>query len=264
MADHDRRESLTPADHWIAFPETPAWIGHDGHGFAYDNESPRHRVFLQPFAIGSRLVTNGEFLAFIDDGGYQRPELWLSDGWFACESAGWQMPLYWEHDKAGWAVMTLAGMQPLDEAEPVCHVSFYEADAYARWAKARLPREEEWEFASAACTIEGNFVESRAYHPLPAGTREEPASGPQQEDDCPLQMFGDVWQWTASAYLPYPGYRPPPGPLGEYNGKFMCNQLVLRGGSCATPQTHIRRTYRNFFTPSARWQFMGIRLARDL
>jgi ergothioneine biosynthesis protein EgtB len=229
-------------------------IGHGGQSFAYDNELPRHRVFVEPFQLASRLVTNREYLAFIEDGGYKRPKLWLSDGWNVVQQQGWEAPLYWEKKDGRWYVMTLAGLRPVDEREPVCHVSYYESDAYARWAGARLPTEAEWEIAAAALPIEGNFLESGNFHPLPA---------PDRESDELAQVFGDVWEWTQSSYLPYPGYSPVAGPLGEYNGKFMCNQFVLRGGSCATPITHIRPTYRNFFPPDARWQFTGIRLANS-
>ncbi|MGE5608904.1 MAG: ergothioneine biosynthesis protein EgtB [Bacillota bacterium] len=242
-----------PPARWVAFGEGIRWIGHAGEGFAYDNESPQHRVFLESFELASRLVTNGEYRAFMEDGGYQRGELWLSDGWNTVQNQGWEAPMYWERDNGQWRHMTLSGMRAIDDAEPVCHVSYYEADAYARWAGARLPREGEWEVASAPLPIEGNFVESGCYHPVPQ----------YREDSSLTQVFGDVWEWTASPYVGYPGYRPPQGTLGEYNGKFMCNQFVLRGGSCATPRSHIRRTYRNFFPPEARWQFMGFRLARD-
>jgi ergothioneine biosynthesis protein EgtB len=230
------------------------WIGHDGGGFAFDNETPRHRVFLEPFQLAISPVTNGEYLAFIEDDGYARPELWLSDGWNAVNARGWSAPLYWEKQDGRWWMMTLSGMRAVDDAEPVCHVSYYEADAYARWAGARLPGEAEWEVASADAPIEGNFAESGHLHPAPAGPAAAAAS--------PRQLFGDVWEWTSSAYSPYPGFRPLEGALGEYNGKFMCNQMVLRGGSCATPQSHIRKSHRNFFPPDARWQFTGLRLAR--
>jgi len=227
-------------------------IGHEGHGFCFDNEEPRHRVIVEPFELASRLTTNGEFLEFVADGGYERPELWLSDAWSVLQARAWRAPLYWERQGAGWFAMTLAGLRRLRPDEPVCHVSYYEADAFARWAGARLPTEAEWEVAAAGVPVTGNFAESGWLHPTPA---------PQTEG--PAQLFGDVWEWTQSPYVPYPGYRPPAGALGEYNGKFMCNQLVLRGGSCATPSSHIRATYRNFFPPEARWQFSGIRLARD-
>jgi ergothioneine biosynthesis protein EgtB len=238
---------------WQAFPGGVGSLGFDGAGFVFDNELPRHRVFLEPFRLATRAVTNDEYLAFMADGGYQRPELWLSDGWNTVGAQGWEAPLYWEQRDDTWQVQTLGGLRPVAGNEPVCHVSYYEADAYARWAGARLPTEAEWETAAAGLPIEGNFVESGRFHPAPA-----PADG----DDL-QQMYGDVWEWTASSYSPYPGFRPTAGALGEYNGKFMCSQLVLRGGSCATPQSHIRASYRNFFPPDARWQFSGIRLAND-
>jgi ergothioneine biosynthesis protein EgtB len=239
---------------WVSFPEGVYWIGHDGHGFAFDNESPRHRCFVEPFQLASRLITNGEYLAFMADGGYERPELWLSMGWDVAQREGWKAPLYWEREHGTWEMMTLAGMQPIGAADPVCHVSYYEADAYARWAGARLPTEAEWEIAATPLPVEGNFVEHNTFRPAPAS---------QCDLATPLaQVFGDVWEWTQSHYSPYPGYAPPPGALGEYNGKFMANQFVLRGGSCATSISHIRPTYRNFFPADARWQFMGIRLAR--
>jgi ergothioneine biosynthesis protein EgtB len=228
-------------------------IGHAGEGFAFDNESPRHRVFLEPFAIAARLVTCGEYLAFMADGGYRRPELWLSDGWATSRLYNWDAPLYWETHSDNWQVFTLDGMWPVDQSEPVCHVSFYEADAYARWAGARLPTEAEWEVACGEREVAGNLLGSDRLHPATSST-----------DGKLNQLFGDVWEWTQSPYVPYPGYRPPAGALAEYNGKFMCNQMVLRGGSCVTPSSHIRATYRNFFPPEARWQFTGLRLARSL
>jgi ergothioneine biosynthesis protein EgtB len=244
-----------PASGWLSIPEGLAWIGHDGDGFAFDNEAPRHRVFLHGFQFATRLTTNGDYLAFLADGGYERPELWLSDGWAARQAAGWTAPLYWEEHGGAWHQTTLAGLRPLDPAEPVCHVCYYEADAYARWAGARLPTEAEWEVV-ADLLVSGHFMEGGRFHP---------AAVPAAAECGPLyQMFGDVWQWTASPYTGYPGYRPPDGALGEYNGKFMCNQFVLRGASCATPRSHARRTYRNFFPPDARWQFSGVRLAKDL
>ena len=227
-------------------------IGHDGRGFAFDNERPRHAVALTPFALATRLVTNAEYLAFVEDGGYQQPAVWLSDGWNAAQARGWRAPLYWERRDGAWWHFTLAGLRPLALEEPVCHVSFYEAEAYATWVGARLPTEAEWEVVAAALPAAGNLLDSGQLHPAPAA----PGDGVQQ-------LFGDAWEWTRSAYAPYPGYRPPPGALGEYNGKFMCNQFVLRGGSCVTPGSHIRATYRNFFPPDARWQFSGIRLAKD-
>jgi ergothioneine biosynthesis protein EgtB len=237
---------------WVSFAEDLHWIGHDGDGFAYDNESPRHRVFLQAFQLASRLTTNGEYLRFMEDGGYQRPELWLSAGWATAQENEWTEPFYWERRDSEWQMFTLSGMRRVDPEEPVTHLSYYEADAFARWAGARLPTEAEWEVASTSVPMEGNFVESGRFHPAPPL-----GSG------ALTQMFGDVWEWTRSQYSPYPGYEPAPGALGEYNGKFMCNQFVLRGGSCATPASHIRRSYRNFFPPEACWQFTGVRLARD-
>jgi ergothioneine biosynthesis protein EgtB len=243
-----------PPLRWFHHPGGIAWIGHGGGSFSFDNERPRHRVLVDAFALASRLVTNGEYLEFVEDGAYARPELWLSDGWDAVRSQGWQAPLYWHGDRDAWRVTTLSGLRDLRRDEPVCHVSFYEADAFARWSGARLPSEFEWEIFAAKTTPDGNFVESGWLHP----TGLEAAAS-----DAPAQLFGDVWQWMQSPYAPYPGYRPPAGALGEYNAKFMCNQLVLRGGSCATPRSHVRATYRNFFPPQARWQFSGIRLARD-
>ncbi|HWP94256.1 MAG TPA: ergothioneine biosynthesis protein EgtB [Gammaproteobacteria bacterium] len=227
-------------------------IGHAGEGFAFDNELPRHRVHLAAYALASRPVTNGEYIEFIRAGGYRRPELWLADGWAAVQREGWERPLYWQADLA--SVFTLAGLRNLDPNELVCHVSWYEADAFARWAGARLPTEFEWEAAAAGKPVTGNFLESGRIHP--AGS-----SVPDSEGF--VGLFGDVWEWTASAYAPYPGFRPAPGAVGEYNGKFMANQYVLRGGCCATPASHLRATYRNFFYPHQRWQFAGIRLARD-
>jgi ergothioneine biosynthesis protein EgtB len=248
--------SPVPAIEWLKFEEGLHWVGHEGPAFSYDNEGPRHRVFVPAFSLASRLITNADLLAFIEDRGYERPELWLSLGWNAVKERGWDSPLYWEKRDGKWFTMTLAGMTELIPEEPVCHVSFFEADAYARWSGSRLPTEEEWETASSGLPLKGNFVESELYHVAPLAS---PASAGK-----PSQMFGDVWEWTRSSYSPYPGYSTAPGALGEYNGKFMCNQYVLRGGSCATSQSHIRRTYRNFFPPDARWQFMGIRLAKDL
>ena len=240
---------------WHQHPEGLHRIGHDGGGFSFDNEGPAHRCFVEPFELASRLVTNAEFAEFIDDNGYRRPELWMSDGWQALQANGWEQPLYWGRDGRTWLAFTLSGLHAIAPDEPVCHLSWYEADAYARWIGARLPTEIEWEIAAKGLPVTGNFVESGRLRPVTATVSD---SGVLQ------QMFGDVWEWTGSAYLPYPGYRPSPGALGEYNGKFMVNQFVLRGGSCATPQSHVRGTYRNFFPPHARWQFSGLRLARDL
>ncbi len=240
---------------WIGHEEGIHSIGFDGGGFSFDHECPRHRVFLESFEIGSRLVTNGEYQAFIEDGGYDRPELWLSDGWDAVQQQGWSNPLYWRQQDGGWYEFTLGGPRKIRPADPVCHVSYYEADAYARWTGCRLPTEAEWEFAAHDASLEGNFLETGLLHPAPA-------SGVSASGGL-LQGFGDVWEWTSSPFTPYPSYRPPAGALGEYNGKFMSNQMVLRGGCCATSASHIRATYRNFFYPVCRWQFGGIRLARD-
>ncbi|MFQ5494416.1 MAG: ergothioneine biosynthesis protein EgtB [Phycisphaerae bacterium] len=240
---------------WLSYPGGIHPVGHSGPGFAYDNEKPQHPVCLQPFELASRLVTNAEYRAFIDDGGYTRPKHWLSDGWNVVRRNDWSAPLYWCRDGAGWSVMTLAGLRPLVDAEPVCHVSFYEADAYARWAGARLALEAEWEVAARPLPVTGNFADSGRLHPAPENGA--------IDCDAPRQMFGDVWEWTASPYIAYPGYRPAPGAVGEYNAKFMCNQIVLRGGSCVTPGSHVTKSYRNYFEPDARWQFTGIRLARD-
>jgi ergothioneine biosynthesis protein EgtB len=225
-------------------------IGFANGSFSFDNELPRHRVYLNDFRIADRLVTNGEYLRFMQDGGYTRPDLWLSDGWYTVNEQRWDCPLYWEQRDGEWWNFSLAGMRKVDPNEPVCHISHFEADAYARWAGKRLPTEAEWELAAASQPIEGNFVDSERYHV--AGL-----------SNGSSQFFGDVWEWTQSAYLPYPGFQPLPGAVGEYNGKFMSGQMVLRGGSCATPASHIRPTYRNFFQPYQRWQFMGVRLAED-
>ncbi len=221
-------------------------------GFAYDNEFPRHQRLLEPFRFADRLVTNAEYQAFIDDGGYRHPGLWLSDGWAQIKTQGWRAPLYWEQLDGIWHETTLGGRRPLNPAEPVCHLSYFEAEAYARWAGRRLPTEFEWEHAAAGRPVEGHFVEQGHFHPTPA------SAGSLQ------QLFGDCWEWTGSAYLPYPRYRAVDGALGEYNGKFMSGQMVLRGGSCVTSRDHARATYRNFFYPHERWQFKGIRLAEDL
>ncbi|WP_063669952.1 ergothioneine biosynthesis protein EgtB [Dyella thiooxydans] len=226
-------------------------IGHGGTGFAFDNETPRHRALLQPHALANRLVTNAEYLAFVHDGGYLDPGLWLSDGWATVQAEGWQRPLYWQDDLA--SEFTLGGVQPLDPEAPVCHLSYFEADAFARWAEMRLPTEAEWEAAAAGLPVQGNLQEQARLHPQAT----MPGEGLRQ-------MFGDVWEWTASPYVSYPGFRPLPGSLGEYNGKFMNGQWVLRGGSCVTPCDHVRASYRNFFPPHARWQFAGIRLGKDL
>ena len=226
-------------------------IGHDGTGFGFDNEWPRHEVLLRPYRMADRLVTNSEWLAFMDDGGYQRPDLWLSDGWATRQTEAWEAPLYWDGDGRGWTAFGLHGVQPLEPQAPVVHVSFYEADAFARWRGARLPLEAEWEHAARRSGGVGALLDDGDLTPRPAKA-------------APLaQMFGDVWEWTASPYVGYPGFKPAVGAVGEYNGKFMINQLILRGGSCVTPAAHIRPSYRNFFQPHQRWQFTGLRLALD-
>jgi ergothioneine biosynthesis protein EgtB len=239
------------AQRWLEFPGGIREIGHAASAFGFDNEQPRHKIFLREYRLASRPVTNGEYLEFMTAGGYSQPELWLSDGWTAVQERAWASPLYWIRADGGWYEMTLSGLQPLDPDAPVCHVSYYEADAYARWRGTRLPTEAEWEAAAAPEPIAGNFVEAGLYHPRPAC----------DADDA--QWFGDVWEWTSSAYAPYPGYHPLGGALGEYNGKFMANQYVLRGGCCVTPESHVRATYRNFFYPHDRWPFTGIRLASN-
>jgi ergothioneine biosynthesis protein EgtB len=244
---------------FIDFEEGIVEIGHDGDGFAYDNEGPRHQALVPAFSLATRPVTNGEYIAFIEDNGYSRPEFWLSLGWMTVNEQSWNAPLYWTKRDGAWWNFTLSGLRRVDQSEPVTHVSYFEADAYANWAGARLPTEFEWERAAVDRPIEGNFVETELFHPMAVVS----AVSADKAGKSLYQMFGDVWEWTRSAYSPYPGYRAAPGALGEYNGKFMCNQYVLRGGSCATSRIHIRRTYRNFFQPEKRWQFTGIRLARD-
>jgi ergothioneine biosynthesis protein EgtB len=242
---------------WFAVAEGVYEIGSDyGDVFVYDNETPRHKTFVHAFELADRLVTNGEFKAFMADGGYERPEFWLSSGWVAVQAQEWKGPLYWERRDGEWYNFTLSGLWKVVDDEPVCHVSLYEADAYANWAGARLPTEAEWEVVAAQQPVEGNFVESGAFHPVPLPSIQHQASS------VPSQLFGDVWEWTSSAYTAYPGYKQPDGPLGEYNAKFMSGQNVLRGGSCATPGSHIRASYRNFFYAPNRWQFSGVRLAR--
>lgn len=235
---------------WRDYPGGLVEIGHKGDGFCFDNELPRHRVYLEPFALASRPVTCAEYLAFIEDEGYRRPELWLSEGWQTVQAEAWRAPIYWRQSKESgeWIVFTLRGEVSLDDLAQtaVCHVSYFEADAYARWAGKRLPAETEWEVAASDAIVDGNLLEDGILHTTVAAGE---------------QMFGDAWEWTASAYLGYPGFHALPGALGEYNGKFMSNQMVLRGGSCVTPKTHIRASYRNFFSPATRWQFSGIRLA---
>ena len=241
---------------WIRFDGDRQAIGYGGDSFAFDNEGPRHEVLLGPYELSNRLVTCGDWLAFMADGGYATPTLWLSDGWAAVESSGWSAPLYWNRTADSWELFTLAGAREIRSDEPVCHLSYYEADAFARWAGARLPTEAEWE---AAATTVGAQPDAADANLLPAGAlHPRPAKGDGLE-----QMFGDVWEWTSSAYSPYPGFTPAAGAVGEYNGKFMVNQVVLRGGCCATPAGHVRATYRNFFGPGTRWHFSGLRLARD-
>jgi ergothioneine biosynthesis protein EgtB len=232
---------------WRAVDGGTCEVGHDGAGFAFDNEGPRHRVHLEPFEIAERAVTNADWLEFIADGGYRQPELWLSDGWARIQAEGWEAPAYWRRDDGTWTTFTLSGRRPVRGGEPACHVSFYEADAFARWAGARLPTEQEWEVAARdVCELRGELLDPGRCHPGVAGAA----------------MIGDVWEWTASAYLPYPGFRPAAGAVGEYNGKFMCDQHVLRGASAVTPVGHERVSYRNFFPAHARWAFSGLRLAR--
>ncbi|MFC5300747.1 ergothioneine biosynthesis protein EgtB [Azospira restricta] len=245
--------AAAPAVAWCDFAGGEVAVGDAGAGFAYDNERPRHAVLLRPYRLASRPVTCGEYLDFIDDGGYARAALWLSDGWTLAGEQRGQAPLYWRREADGsWSEFTLHGRRPLDPAAPVCHVSFYEAAAYAAWAGARLPTEFEWEAAVADLPVAGRWLDADVLRPLPA----TPGPGLRQ-------AFGDVWEWTRSAYDPYPGFQPLTGAAAEYNGKFMVGQLVLRGGSCASPAGHLRASYRNFFPPAARWQFSGIRLARD-
>ncbi len=237
---------------WLDFKGGLVEIGHDGTGgFAFDNEGPRHKTWLEPYRLASRLTTCGEYLAFIEDGGYARPELWLSDGWATVLADDWKAPLYWRPDDGGWIVFTLSGARRLNPDEPVGHLSYYEADAFARWSGARLPTEAEWERAAAGVSRTGNLAGAGDFHP-------KPASGPGLQ-----QMIGDLWEWTMSPYVAYPRYKPPAGAVGEYNGKFMSGQMVLRGGAAVTPEDHIRTTYRNFFPPAARWAFSGVRLASD-
>ena len=249
--DQEAPKSARPMN-WVPCSGGLVEIGFEGTGFSYDNEGPRHSVYLEPYRLGSRLVTNGEYLEFMESRGYEQPQYWLSEGCATVQEQGWRAPLYWEEVDGRWWMMTLSGFREVSEAEPVCHVSYFEADAYARWREKRLPTEAEWEAAAFAEPIEGNLSETGALHPLAASN-----------GGTLGQLYGDAWEWTQSPYVAYPGFRTAPGAVGEYNGKFMCNQYVLRGGSCATSRRHIRSTYRNFFPPPARWQFTGIRLASD-
>jgi ergothioneine biosynthesis protein EgtB len=241
---------------WLGYAGGLLEVGHTGDGFCFDNELPRHPVFLQPFRIASRPVTCGEYLRFMEEDGYKRPELWLAEGWDTVEAQAWRSPLYWREIDGEWQIFTLHGWRSLHAMRetPVCHMSFFEADAYARWAGQRLPTEFEWESVASLLPVEGNLLESEKLHPDAA------TADPQ---DAPQQFFGEVWEWTQSPYTGYPGYHSLPGALGEYNGKFMSSQMVLRGGSCVTPQSHLRASYRNFFHPATRWQFSGIRLAQN-
>jgi len=249
-----RPSAVGAATAWVDFPGGRFHIGHGGEGFAFDCETPRHEVLLRPYALATRLVTNRDWTNFIDDGGYRTASLWLSDGWQRCQAENWHAPLYWELRDGAWSHMTLVGEQGVDTEAPVDHVSFYEAEAFARWAGQRLPTEFEWEIAAREQSVHGNFAGSNEWRPR----------GVRSDDAGPLkQLYGDVWEWTASPYGAYPGFRPAPGAVGEYNGKFMCSQFVLRGGSCATPDGHVRASYRNFFYPHQRWQFSGLRLATD-
>lgn len=254
------QDGLLPAGNFLEFAGGLHEIGYTGEAFYYDNERPVHTIHVADFKLQNRLVTNGEYLAFVEDGGYGDFRHWLSDGWETVNTENWQAPLYWDKVDGKWHEYTLNGFRPLDLDEPVCHVSYFEADAYASWANKRLPTEAEWEIAARASNpdlVRGNFYDDGAFHPLAL------SSGAADGKDRLHQLLGDVWEWTRSAYLPYPGYRQEEGPLGEYNGKFMINQMVLRGGSCATSRDHIRITYRNFFQTDKRWQFKGIRLAED-
>ena len=242
--------ALPPPVRWIEGAQGPVEIGHDGPGFAFDCEGPRHTIWLRRHALADRLVTNADWLGFVEDGGYRNPLLWLADGWAWVGENAVTAPLYWVAGDGGWSRFALDGLRPLDLAEPVCHISYYEAEAYARWAGARLPTEGEWESAAAgADPLSGNQLD---------------AAGAVRPNSAESGLFGNVWQWTGSAYLPYPGFAAAPGAVGEYNGKFMCSQMVLRGGCCATPRGHLRASYRNFYYPHQRWMFSGLRLACDL
>ena len=243
-----------PEVQWVSFEGGIHEIGYEGEGFHYDNEGPVHQVYVNDFVLQDRVVTNGEYLGFVADGGYGDFQWWLSDAWRVVQESGWEAPLYWEKRDGEWYEFTLGGLQKLNLDAPVCHVSYYEAEAFAYWSGKRLPTEAEWEVAARQVDVKptgGNFYDEQRFHPMPLAN----------DGDGMHQLMGDVWEWTASGYLPYPGYKRFAGPLGEYNGKFMINQMVLRGGSCATSQNHIRMTYRNFFKPDKRWQFKGIRLA---
>lgn len=267
-----------PELRWLTFEEGVHEIGHDGQGFGFDCEGPRHKVYVQPFELASRTITNGEYLEFVRDGGYQRPEFWLSDGWAVVQDDNWTSPLYWECHDGDWQVYTMSGMRGLDMGEPVCHLSYFEADAFASWADssglyggARLPREAELEIAETSAGPDAddeigeiNDAHAGKYHPLCIDANSGTGSDAEPRPEGLSQLFGNLWEWTQSAYSPHPGFRAAKGAVGEYNGKFMSGQFVLKGGSCATPRGHIRSTYRNFFYPQGRWQFTGLRLARDI
>ncbi len=255
-ATHTTTNAAAPqALHWVFFEGGVVDVGHAADGFCFDHEQPRHAVLLRPYRLAHRPITHREWLAFMQSGGYRDPALWLSDGWDQVQAQGWQAPLYWEQAEGGaWQTMTLHGVQPLPLDAPVTHISFFEADAYARWAGKRLPTEFEWEHAARGCVVDGNFVESGHFAPQPSIGLDASAL---------RQMFGDVWEWTASPFVAYPGFRAAAGAVGEYNGKFMNGQYVLRGGSCVSPRSHLRAEYRNFFQPIQRWQFTGLRLAED-
>ncbi len=246
-------QAISPLE-YLSFPEGFSTLGFNGSGFSFDNEHPHHRLWLNKFQLCHRLITNGEYLDFINDGAYQNPLLWLSDGWDWIQNHQAKSPLYWENNDGNWYEISLSGKNPLELNLPVMHLNYYEAEAYARWSGARLPTEAEWERAAMDLPVKGNFYHPDLLHPQPAVTSSKTALN---------QMFGDLWEWTASPYTPYPGFKPAAGAVGEYNGKFMVNQVVLRGGSCFTPDRHIRKTYRNFFPPGAQWQATGLRLAKD-
>nr|WP_010130393.1 ergothioneine biosynthesis protein EgtB [Microbulbifer agarilyticus] len=261
---HTERDSLAGLS-WLSVPEDTYTLGGDGKAFAFDNEGPPHQRYQPAFRIASRLVTNGEYLAFMKAGGYQQPRLWLSDGWAHVNQSERRAPLYWREVEGTWYEFTLSGLQPLDLDAPVCHVNFYEADAFATWAGFRLPTEFEWEIAAwlhcqPDAAERGNMLEAGHFHPQPELDNFDAQTSAEGQG---AQLLGNVWQWTSSAYQPYPGFKASADAVGEYNGKFMCNQMVLRGGSCVTPRSHIRISYRNFFYPHQVWQFTGIRLAGD-
>lgn len=251
--EKNRENSILLAEFkWVDFSSGIIEVGNSGDEFTYDNEHPIHKTFVQDFSLANRLITNGEYLEFLEAEGYKKSEFWLDEGWSTVKKENWKAPLYWFKKENEWHLFTLHGAEKVNLNEPVCHISYFEADAFSRWKGCRLPTEQEWEFACSKIEIGGNFVETQEFHPSEA----------REDDQELMQMYGDVWEWTSSSYSPYPGYKPLPGALGEYNGKFMANQYVLRGGSCATSISHIRKTYRNFFHTNARWQLSGLRLAK--